>query len=235
MISQGIHFYNRFYDLVIKNNSLGLSNKASVILNEDATLIGHLLNKLYSELRDLESNYQILMTKKETTTIVTGQKYDPMEKAIIVSRRYLEIEIRLLFSLLRSFLDEIHRYLIKPNIKVGTRELKDSFHGLFKKQEIMNSHSEYFKSIKFAAEKLFEEVIDPRDEFEHFSQRFRLKRNNEKKQWEYAIVLSKDIEEVYWKSEDPKLDWKSFNDINNLLDYLMDVIEKTTSYIKLKK
>lgn len=223
-------FYGRIYSLTTKLKEIGISDKNRWIFNHGVpTSMRFLCNRINWELHEI-SEIMIFEQSKNKGCLRENIMITDAPGPGFALYRWLQLDIFQLFILLRSFLDELCKFVLKPKLSISGRELENSFADLFKKLEdshkkIYEVHREYFTNIEEKYNKLIKDVRDPRDDIIHHSSQIEFK--YEKDIWYYALVNEGDI------LKEPRIhrNWKKMVELNQLTNITADIFEESINYI----
>jgi len=180
----GTKFYNRILPLVHELKKISCPHEARWIFNHgSATSIMCLCQRINKQISELKRAYKdIVKLNPGATEINLDSPKNSAEKYSWTMYRFLQLDIILFFITLRSMLDELFKFLLKPYVKTKAQELKKSFSYLCDsmkngstKRQIYDEHREYFDSITKDFEAFQRELKDPRDEFTHESKQITVK------------------------------------------------------------
>lgn len=239
---KGIDFYDRLFAMQNDLKNIGISYKGRSILNHgNPTNIMFLSNRLNQEFSRMDELFDIIKKPylgKENIRITSTNIKSPEEWETFQLYHLIKIDIHLFFTLLRSLMDEFHRYILIPNIKdCYERDLKDEFSELYKAKQLkrFSNHKNFFNDLKEVYDHFMTEIRDTRDKLIHHSTQISLKRDPYGG-YSYCLLPSNEIIEltgflVDGDVNNVKFIWKALDNLNLVLDLIIKIFDLTIIYI----
>jgi len=231
----GVGFYKKIHSLNKALQEIGLDDRSRWVFNHGIpTSMMFLCKRIDLEILELTKIYKEMVKENPGRQILelsnreSGPKNENERRGYELYR-WLQLDLFLFFSSLRSILDELCSFVLKPHLKVDNRELKDSFDDLFSglersRKDIHIKHQDFFDNIEQDHSNFRAEIRAPRDKVIHFSAQIELKHENNR--WYYTIVSEGDI----LKRPQGRI-WEEFDKLNYILNLAATIFEKSVNYI----
>lgn len=237
------------YDSKVLDETFGLNkalqeinvdNQGRWILNHGTPLsLAFLCHRINTQIAELEKTFSNLVLENPyATTINIQEPKTDLEKTAWELYHLIKIDVFLFYTFLRSLFDEFNLYVIQPNIKGDGAKLRNSFNEIRKanaENPKWKNHCDFIDNTLQPLHKEFgNNIRDTRDILVHHSAQINMKRSNTG-QYFFAILTEDEIMELNDKTEDPRLRWKPFESLNELIELTFYIFGQFTQYIKTKK